>query len=587
MKRLLLAAALILALAWTPFVPAIGPRGGGGRGGARPAAPRPSPSMSAARPAPARPSGGFVPQARPNVQRPSAPNVQRPNFQAGQRPNLPNMQRPNIPNTPRPNIANLPRPTTPNPGNRPGGLVPQRPPGMGGPAIGSLPGTAGIRPRPGQLPAVRPGVGGITGVNRPDLGRPGIGPGGVRPGGIAGTRPGGNFGNIGNTVIGGGNNVFNRPNIGGGNTVINRPNIGSGNQIIRPDITTNIGINRIGVNRPGWNRPGWGNGVTLHSGAWASAGAGVAAAGTWGGGWAGGGAARAWGGNWGYGGAPRYYHGAYGRWYRGAWSGWRSYPSVWLGGGAALGWLGATAAQSYFYSNPYVVPSTVGVPIYDYAQPLPVYAPTQPDSSPIIINLPPNQPAESSASAAVPGLTALPAEPPAPQEPEAPQDPKVKEAVGLFDQARDLFLKNDYAGAQAHIDKAITVLPQDRVLHEFRALVLFAEGKYPEAASTLYAVLAAGPGWNWDTVKTFYPDTTTYTNQLRALEAHAGKNLQAADDRFILAYQYLVLGQTDAAITVLEQVTRLQPQDQLSVAMLQALKPKPLEGDDRPQPKPG
>jgi tetratricopeptide (TPR) repeat protein len=174
---------------------------------------------------------------------------------------------------------------------------------------------------------------------------------------------------------------------------------------------------------------------------------------------------------------------------------------------------------------------------------------------------------------------------PAAQPPEqaAPQDPKVTEAIGLFDQGRELFKQGDYAGAQAKADQAIALLPQDRVLHQFRALTLFAQKKYVDAAVTLYAVLSAGPGWNWDTLKSFYPDVATYTAQLRALEADATANRNSPDDRFVLAYHYLVLGQTSAAIKVLEQVQTLLPKDQLTAHILAALKSSPRQLSDAPK----
>ena len=48
-------------------------------------------------------------------------------------------------------------------------------------------------------------------------------------------------------------------------------------------------------------------------------------------------------------------------------------------------------------------------------------------------------------------------------------------------------------------------------------------GNYKEAAAGLYAVLAAGPGWDWDTMSGPVPDPETYTRQLRALEQYVGK----------------------------------------------------------------
>jgi tetratricopeptide (TPR) repeat protein len=152
-----------------------------------------------------------------------------------------------------------------------------------------------------------------------------------------------------------------------------------------------------------------------------------------------------------------------------------------------------------------------------------------------------------------------------------PVDPKVKEAVAIFDEGRQLFQNGDFAGAQAKVDKAIGVLPEDRVLHEFRALTLFAQQKYPEAAATLYAVLAAGPGWNWETIKTFYPDKEIYTKQLRALESYVREHPTSADARFVQGYHYLMLGHNDAAVKALQKVTELVPQDQLSAQLVKAL----------------
>jgi cytochrome c-type biogenesis protein CcmH/NrfG len=121
------------------------------------------------------------------------------------------------------------------------------------------------------------------------------------------------------------------------------------------------------------------------------------------------------------------------------------------------------------------------------------------------------------------------------------------------------------------VEKAIALLPSDATLHEFRALTLFAQGRYKDAAATLYAVLAAGPGWGWATMRELYPDEDTYTRQLRALEEHVRKDPKAGEARFVLAYHYLVLGTKDAAVEQLKEVVRVQPQDKLSAALLKAL----------------
>src|SRR5262249_3669245 len=113
----------------------------------------------------------------------------------------------------------------------------------------------------------------------------------------------------------------------------------------------------------------------------------------------------------------------------------------------------------------------------------------------------------------------------------------------------------------------------DAVLHEFRALCLFAQAKYNEAASALYAVLAAGPPWDWQTLQSLYPSVDTYTQQLRALEQYVQQNPNSPQGHFVLAYQYMCLGDAAAASEQFQAVTNLQPKDQLSAALMKSMQP--------------
>ena len=101
---------------------------------------------------------------------------------------------------------------------------------------------------------------------------------------------------------------------------------------------------------------------------------------------------------------------------------------------------------------------------------------------------------------------------------------------------------------------------------------MFAQGKYAEAAAAIYAVLAAGPGWDWDTMNYLYPDAATYTAQLRTLEAYQKAKPGSAEASFVLAYHYLVLGHVEHAIKQLDNVVRLLPESQLSAELLAALR---------------
>jgi tetratricopeptide (TPR) repeat protein len=146
-------------------------------------------------------------------------------------------------------------------------------------------------------------------------------------------------------------------------------------------------------------------------------------------------------------------------------------------------------------------------------------------------------------------------------------------AVALFDAGRASFQQGNYADALQQADAALAKLPNDTTLHEFRALCLFALGRYDEAATALYAVLSVGPGWDWATLIGLYPDVNTYTAQIRTLEDSCRNQSNSASGRFVLAYHYLTQGHVDAAVDVLKQVVAIKPGDTLSARLLRQLEP--------------
>ncbi len=137
-----------------------------------------------------------------------------------------------------------------------------------------------------------------------------------------------------------------------------------------------------------------------------------------------------------------------------------------------------------------------------------------------------------------------------------------------FEAARQAFYQGDYAAALAATNKALSALPNAPIVHEFRALVLFAQGKYQEAAAGLYSVLTVGPGWDWTTLSSLYPSVQDYTEQLRALEANVRANPQAFDARFVLAYHYLTTGSKTAAANQLKKIYADRPEDRLVKELL-------------------
>ncbi len=513
----------------------------GGRAPARMPSARPSvqrPSMGhVSRPTPSRPQiatrpagGGFSPSGgRPGISRPSTRpgGASRPSTRPPQ--NVRPVTRPSLPsggfvggNRPTPGV----RPAT---GNRP---APGVRPGVDRPGLGHRPGVGGDRPslgnvnRPITLPArpEGPGLGGNRpggGVNRP-------GTGGNRPGGGIGDRPviGGNRPGIGGNRPGTGVDrpgIANRPGIGdrpiiGGNRPgrPNRPGIGGGNINIGNDINIgggNIIGNRPGWDRPDWNRPDWG----------------------WGGGWAG---------NW-HNHCIHHHHG----WYNGCWN--RYWSSNWYAPLAwgAVGWgLGAvTSGWGYgtAYYNPYYVQPVAAATVpYDYSQP-------------VVVN---NYVSSDAGTDGAPTVTW--------------QDtPASEQALALFDQGLAQFKAGDYQSSLRNFDAALQQLPNDPVVHEVRALALFALGNYQAAAAALNSFLSSAPGMDWTTMSSLYGSTGDYEAQLRKLEQYCKSNPSDASAFFVLAYHYLAIGSKDAAVNALQVVVKNQPQDYTAKRMLDALAP--------------
>ena len=208
-----------------------------------------------------------------------------------------------------------------------------------------------------------------------------------------------------------------------------------------------------------------------------------------------------------------------------------------------VGW----AFGYYGYTNPYVGGTTViDNSVYDYSQP-------------IIVESEPQQYADDTASTET--------------TPESIPPGVSPEALSSFDEARQLFYSGQYDQALTSVDSAIQEMPNDAVLHEFRGLVLFALGKYQDAAATLYAVLSAGPGWDWTTMSGLYPGVEPYTEQLRALEAYRTAHPDDPSARLVLAYHYLTAGHAEAAESQLKKLLTLTPDDPLAKNLLLQVDP--------------
>jgi tetratricopeptide (TPR) repeat protein len=234
------------------------------------------------------------------------------------------------------------------------------------------------------------------------------------------------------------------------------------------------------------------------------------------------------------------WHRAYYPWYNGCWSGnifdaWGVGPVTW---GLSMWGLNSLVYSFGYatYVNPfYVVPApTVVVPEYvDYSRPIVNVVQALPDSG---------------------------------QEP----PPIPETAAQAFDVAQASFKKGDYATALTKTEAALKDFPNDPVFHEFRALVLFARGQYRQASAAIHALLASGPGWDWTTMSSLYPDTVTYGNQLAALEKAGAAKPDDPSLQFLLAYHYLTVGDAEAAKGALTRAKKLLPADPIITQLAEA-----------------
>ncbi|MDB5337702.1 MAG: hypothetical protein JWN70_3321 [Planctomycetaceae bacterium] len=361
------------------------------------------------------------------------------------------------------------------------------------------------------------------------------GAGGIRPGGI-------NAGGIGHPY--GGFGAATRPF--GGN---------------RTDINVNRTINNTSINRVGVGaRPGLGyGGAGIYRGGVGYDRFGVGS--------------RAALGNAYY--RPNYYGG----WYHGNWH--NNWDRPWYGrpigwgygyGGAYMAGAMLTAPWNWGYwgySNPYYSYSS-GPAYLDYSQPV-----VSADTSGADADNTGDTPAQSVVAGQndIPGVAVDQA---------SPKD----EAMQLFDTARVAFRSGDYAAALTQVEQALEKLPKDSVLQEFRALVLFAQQDYKGAAAPLYAVLSAGPGWDWTTLIHLYANIDVYTDQIRTLEEYRKAHPDSAEARFVLAYHYLTQGHGEAAAKELTKVVELNPRDTLSAQILKSLTPPAAGATDDTPPTP-
>lgn len=253
----------------------------------------------------------------------------------------------------------------------------------------------------------------------------------------------------------------------------------------------------------------------------------------------------------------------HGEWYHGSWQPgdgwnymWDNYPVASALGVTAWGVNRlAYGFGMWGYSNPYASGSGGGGS-YDYSEPLVQYAD----------NGAATDPAAGTSTSTQP----------------APTD----EGMAAFEEARTAFYGGDYATALTKVDTTLKTMPHDTVVHEFRSLVLFALKKYPESAAAIYAVLSAGPGWDWTTMSSLYPGVAAYTEQLRVLEGFAKANPKSADAHFLLGYHYQTAGHTESALKQFKLAQAELPDDKLIKQLVTMTTPRDASKSAAAPPEP-
>ncbi|MCW1922115.1 tetratricopeptide repeat protein [Luteolibacter arcticus] len=256
--------------------------------------------------------------------------------------------------------------------------------------------------------------------------------------------------------------------------------------------------------------------------------------------------------HWNYCWSPSWYRRCYSNWYPSWYPGYsiRSYPVSW---GLACWGLGSVIYDTGYYSyiNPYTPePYRYESTVIDYEQPMSVIAREYTSGDEIASNL------------------------------------SASRSADMLDRSRSAFRDEDYLTALTNVDEAISYQPGDSALHEYRALVLFALGKYRDAAGVLHPLLASGPGWDRATMTGLYGAESSYLTQLAKLENYVASTPDQPAPRFLLGYHYLVGGELDRAAREFDEVARLRPDDSISRQLRDLARSSVQSQSDEPVPPP-
>jgi tetratricopeptide (TPR) repeat protein len=162
-----------------------------------------------------------------------------------------------------------------------------------------------------------------------------------------------------------------------------------------------------------------------------------------------------------------------------------------------------------------------------------------------------------------PGVSAY-----ASSEPAISSEATNKESSDLYTEAIAAFRDGHYADAARLARRVAADRPRDADVHLLLMLGSFAVGQYRDAAAEAHVVASLGQMPDWPKVYAIYGNVDTYTRQLRALENFTAKTPSAAEGRFLLGFQYAMLGHKEAARSEFLAALKIAPQDRVTAELL-------------------
>jgi len=130
------------------------------------------------------------------------------------------------------------------------------------------------------------------------------------------------------------------------------------------------------------------------------------------------------------------------------------------------------------------------------------------------------------------------------------------------------FLAGDYASAQRQANHAVVEAPDNPKAHELMMLSMFAQGDFAGAAAAAHAVADLGQVPDWPTLYGYYKNRDRYVQHLEKLQQHVKENPDQPDGRFLLGFNYQMIGDKNHAEQQFAQYLQLvRAEDQIAVQL--------------------